>query len=296
MKQPKRLKENDKKEVEEISTVNFKKRYKTILILFCIIAGLVVVQGAYIFFLIFQNNQYLEERDQAIIDEKVYGDKLEDIYDHTSSNSYIMRNYDYTVDYDKKEYNLRLQYSYSTYFKYKLNKSHDFSRGGGHKEVVEALESFCDANSVKEVAVKINSSCVNPSDKEELINALLGFVQDKGNITNSIHLISEINDVPKYPIETICEGNGDVEDKSILLASLLESLGFDTILVLTPAYCFVGVNMTAPPTHRFSGNTWNVTYKATKFYTCDTAIKNWRVGDLTKSLQNEVYYIAEVKC
>ena len=99
--------------------------------------------------------------------------------------------------------------------------------------------------------------------------------------------------MPKYPIETICEGGGDCEDQSILFVSLLESIGFDTILIIIPGHCYAGVRLDAAPTW---GDGWSVSVDEVKYYTCETTMEGWRVGDLPTSSQEQSAYTAEVVC
>ena len=47
-------------------------------------------------------------------------------------------------------------------------------------------------------------------------------------------------DHPKHPIETLWEKEGDCEDSSALYASIMESLGYDTVLVLLEAQIEIG--------------------------------------------------------
>ncbi|WP_298665711.1 hypothetical protein [uncultured Methanofollis sp.] len=49
---------------------------------------------------------------------------------------------------------------------------------------------------------------------------------------------------PKYPVETLVDGEGDCEDSSILAASLLTFMGYDTVLLGYSDHMAVGVQMT----------------------------------------------------
>ena len=49
------------------------------------------------------------------------------------------------------------------------------------------------------------------------------------------------SDYWQYPAETLLSGEGDCEDQALLLASLLEALGMDTVLVIEPGHASVGV-------------------------------------------------------
>ena len=50
-----------------------------------------------------------------------------------------------------------------------------------------------------------------------------------------------VSDYWQYPAETLLSGKGDCEDQALLLASLLEALGMDTVLVIEPGHASVGV-------------------------------------------------------
>ncbi len=54
---------------------------------------------------------------------------------------------------------------------------------------------------------------------------------------------SPTGDYPSYPLETLERGNGDCEDLSILLSSLLRHEGFDSILLIMPAHAAVAVSL-----------------------------------------------------
>lgn len=48
---------------------------------------------------------------------------------------------------------------------------------------------------------------------------------------------------PRFPVETLFDGRGDCEDKAILTASLLYSLGYDVALLRLPNHMAVGVRL-----------------------------------------------------
>lgn len=54
---------------------------------------------------------------------------------------------------------------------------------------------------------------------------------------------SPTGDYPSYPLETLERGNGDCEDLSILLSSLLRHEGFDSILLIMPSHAAVAVSL-----------------------------------------------------
>lgn len=78
------------------------------------------------------------------------------------------------------------------------------------------------------------------SEKIEYIN---GFVQALDYKSDSLN--NESYEYPRYPIETLFNGNGggDCEDMSILSASLLEKLGYEVALLRLPNHMAVGVKL-----------------------------------------------------
>lgn len=298
-KEPKKLlklkKEGEELKIKKRSVAEIQIRYKKLIIVLGIIAIICIAQTVAIITLAVLNVAYLNDRNAAVENLSVYKTRLDQIDENTDNNLYFMRNIDYNVNFGSKSCKMLIKYTYSTYFEFKLNKSHAFERTI-NEQVVKDLEAFCDANSVSKTAESIKLSCINSSIDEEVIDAILDFVQDKGDFAASIHDIEPFDDFPRYPVETICEGNGDVEDKSILLVSMLESLGFQTLLVLIPNHCYAAVKMDSAPIHSSTGNSINIIYNNSNYYACETSVSGYRIGDLPTAFQNEPYWVAEVIC
>ncbi|UCB59522.1 MAG: hypothetical protein JSV67_04310, partial [Thermoplasmatales archaeon] len=73
------------------------------------------------------------------------------------------------------------------------------------------------------------------------INYIAGFVQGLSYKPDSLY--NDSFEYPRYPIETLYNNGGDCEDKAILTASLLTSLGFEVALFRLPNHMAVGVNL-----------------------------------------------------
>jgi len=106
-----------------------------------------------------------------------------------------------------------------------------------------------------------------------LIEKIVEFIQRFDYIKDA-----KINfdDYPKYPIETIVEENGDCEDTSILLATLLESFGFDAILVKFSDHVGVGLNCD-------DCDGVNFEFNGNKYYYIETTGPNWEIGQLPEN-------------
>lgn len=89
-----------------------------------------------------------------------------------------------------------------------------------------------------------------------------------------IDYISQL-DWPKYPIETIIDERGDCEDTSFLMASILEALNYDTILLIYSDHAAVGVWC-----DDCYGTYYN--YHGKKYFFLETTgyADNWEIGQI----------------
>jgi len=81
-------------------------------------------------------------------------------------------------------------------------------------------------------------------DDVDKINFAVSFVQDLDYVSDDEN--GEEVEYPRYPIETLYEGNGgggDCEDKAILTASILHNMGYDVALLRLTNHMAVGVNI-----------------------------------------------------
>jgi len=82
---------------------------------------------------------------------------------------------------------------------------------------------------IKELANTLdNISGINGWDELTEANFILTFVQNIPYVSD--YPSTGFMDYYKFPLETLIEGGGDCEDKSILLATILDILGYNSIL------------------------------------------------------------------
>jgi hypothetical protein len=134
--------------------------------------------------------------------------------------------------------------------------------------------------------------------EEELADALLDFVQDKG-IALSIRYYPTIQ--LKYPIETLVEMGGDCDTHSFLYATLMKAAGFKVLLLLSKnpvgdlPHVATAVHLTNPPTHSLPEYEDKFfTYDGEKYYFAETTTWNYRVGDLPPWLKSVDFYIIPI--
>lgn len=119
-------------------------------------------------------------------------------------------------------------------------------------------------------------------DSGETVEFAASFVQDSGCIAYALE--GREGEYPKYPLETLWEKQGDCEDSSILLAAILQLMGYDAVLVNFPptgdedaGHMGVGV------AGNFSGTYYR--YDDTRYYYLETT-DLWNLGEIDDEYRN----------
>ncbi len=146
-----------------------------------------------------------------------------------------------------------------------------------------------DSDYIDEVAQVLNTAAIQAGYASNLGKAdfILSFV---GSIPYVLDPDDNF-DHPKHPIETLWENGGDCEDSSALYASIMESLGYQTVLALLEAkseygddwggHAMVGIYI---PNH--SGEYFNLDGDSRPYYHAETT--DWI--DEASGLGNEWWY------
>lgn len=94
---------------------------------------------------------------------------------------------------------------------------------------------------------------------------------------------------PKYPIETIIDQRGDCEDTSFLMASILEALDYDTIILIYSDHAAVGVWCDS-----CYGTYYD--YNGRKYFFLETTgyADNWEIGKIWGKYETESPRIIDV--
>jgi competence protein ComEC len=70
------------------------------------------------------------------------------------------------------------------------------------------------------------------------------FVQSLPYTVDSV--TTPYDEYPRYPIETLVDKGGDCEDTSILLASIIDKIGYGVVLIILPNHCCIRHNKRGP--------------------------------------------------
>jgi hypothetical protein len=134
------------------------------------------------------------------------------------------------------------------------------------------------ANQLKEFAEdeKYNDSATG--------NFILRFVQTiiRYNLDNKTHGCTEYW---SFPVETLVDKQGDCEDTSVLFASIMDALKYETILlfyILDEDYGHLAVGI-----HLYETLGEFVTYGGNKYYYCETTTQGYNIGRLPPDIEGE---------
>lgn len=134
--------------------------------------------------------------------------------------------------YNGYAFSTNLKFSYSDYQYYHgLSKTQAYNRFASENNSHEYLLSL---------AAQLDAdAAAHGVSKTEMAEFLTAFVQQ--GIPYVKDPYNKGNDYPKYPIETIVDRGGDCEDKSALLVALLNTFGFDAVLIALPGHMAAGL-------------------------------------------------------
>lgn len=105
----------------------------------------------------------------------------------------------------------------------------------------------------------------------ERLNLIIALVQ-------SFTYVEEDGEYPRYPIETLVEGQGDCEDLAILTVAILQQMGFSSVLLAytEERHIAVGVRVVLPAGSDAHAYEWN----GDAYYYLETTSTGWEIGEI----------------
>ncbi|MDX2002692.1 MAG: hypothetical protein SFW35_09670 [Chitinophagales bacterium] len=187
----------------------------------------------------------------------------------------LIRKYKWT--YNQKPQVMTFRFSQNDYLYYRhLARGQnyaDFTREDQEHAVVSAFAR----------AIRAKADFLKLSEWQR-VNYVVAFVQ-------GLKYVKDANDkieYAKYPVETLVDLGGDCEDSAILLAALLDEMGYATILISPPGHMAVGIACAD-----CQGS--YIDYKGRKYYYTETTSTGWKIGELpyehSKNFVSKVYPI-----
>jgi hypothetical protein len=177
-------------------------------------------------------------------------------------------------EYKNEEHNLTLSIPLKEYLSYKerqrpswlnYNQYHPYfffaeyaamARDPGDDAIIENVVDYLN-----------NLAAAEQLDDRQRIDLSLAFVQ---SITYGGDNVTTASDeYPRYPVETLFEKEGDCEDTSILLAAILNDMGYDVALLLFEEFDHMGLGINYPLEY---GNSW--LHDGRRYWYLDTSGKH----------------------
>jgi hypothetical protein len=159
-------------------------------------------------------------------------DGIPNEYDIYPNGGGYVYNSNYTITILDRSYPISISIPEDRYYMYKQYMSHKFSYGFTN------ITDYVTPNDpvIEQIVTRINqiSPDIDPLYYYRLINEIV--YESDFNSTG-------LDEYPKYSVETLIDRNGDCEDTSFLIASLLKKLVKDVVLLRYPSHLAVGVNM-----------------------------------------------------
>lgn len=97
------------------------------------------------------------------------------------------------------------------------------------------------------------------------------------------------DEYPRYPVETLFKRGGDCEDTSVLIATLLDGLGINVVLLHLEGEQHIALGVDVPKSYGIYYE-----YIGTKYWFLETTAEGWRVGDFPTEFKDDKAYIYPV--
>lgn len=142
----------------------------------------------------------------------------------------------------------------------------------------EMAKDSDDDSYIDHMVQQINEAALESNFTEpQKMNFIIAFVQSLPYTSDTE--TTPYDEYPRYPVETLFDRGGDCEDTSILVASLLDRMGYDVaLLVLKDAqHMAVGIAL--------SGNYGTYyEYGGKQYFYLETTGEGWNIGEIPPSI------------
>ncbi|MEG6615612.1 hypothetical protein V6C27_04120 [Peptococcaceae bacterium 1198_IL3148] len=205
---------------------------------------------------VFSESNYTTEKNTDLETKLTVGEQTDNYIQRTYQWNYAARQWTWTINIHEDHYN---------YFKnLKRPMTDDYS--------IYVTNEFDDAY-IESLVSKFKSDTKKYGFTErETVDFIVAFVQSLKYVLDDVS--TGYDEYPKYPLETLVDQQGDCEDTSILLASLLREMGYGVVLIMFPDHMGVGVKGSPDmPGHYFE-------YEGSRYYYVETTGSGWGIGNL----------------
>ena len=132
---------------------------------------------------------------------------------------------------------------------------------------------------IKDIVTTIKDAAEkNGISNDEVPYLVTSFVQSLTYTSDKV--TTGYDEYPRFPYETLYDNGGDCEDTSILVASLLQEMGYGVVLIKLPDHMAVGVKCDSDmPGYSYS-------YEGDRYCYLETTAKGWPIGEMPPEYEN----------
>ncbi|MFX1538695.1 MAG: hypothetical protein ACFFDI_31290 [Promethearchaeota archaeon] len=238
-----------------------------------------------------QEYSELDEMYNKVIQEKnelneSFQEFRNDVF-YRAEDNYTTVTIAYFTNFSQNQQIISLSVSYEKYDAYH-KKHHPY---WGENNLTSAIEYITSNETVINQIVETIRN--QTKSEEELANAILSFVQDKGGLSIRYYPTTEL----KYPIETLVEMGGDCDTHSFLYGTLMKAAGFKVLILLSNEtlsdglfHAATAIHLKNPPQNSLSKyDDYSLFYNGEEYYYAETTHAHWRVGDLPPWVGNVTF-------
>ena len=217
----------------------------------------------------------LENSQLQVLENDEYIDLIDEIY--------VKQHYEWEYGYSEWSWDLTIPLV--LYLDY-----HSRHRPSDFKDYVKLALDPGDDIYITNIVEALESAAENKGfSKYETVEYVISFVQSLPYTVDSVD--TRWDEYPRYPIETLFDRGGDCEDTSILVAALLDEMGYDVCLLIleNEEHCAIGI----AGGEGIYGSYYRV--DDTKYFYVETTGEGWEIGELPSSINDDTALVYSLK-
>ena len=202
------------------------------------------------------------------------------------NESQYQRTYTQTTDGHYTEFEMRVPEALYDYYESRLRIQPTTTQE--HEYGVYVADQY-DTNYLDWVADEFEAyGQRNGLSDRQVIDQVIGFVQQLEYTTDQVN--NGYSNYPQFPIETLVLREGDCEDTSILMASLFNRMGYDTVLVESPGDQHLAVGIAGEES--ITGSYYQ--RNGTRYYYVEATAPGFAVGEIPNNFEADSVYLHDV--
>ncbi len=179
----------------------------------------------------------------------------------------VTQHYDWDYGYSTWDWDLPIPMS--LYVEYS-----ERARPSSWNEWIQMAKDPDDDHYIDQMIQGINEAAMKKGFTEkEKVNFVIAFVQSLPYTEDDV--AARWDEYPRYPVETLFDRGGDCEDTSILVAALLDRLGYDVALLILDDEDHAAVGVSIKGMH---GTYYE--YEGKKYFYLETTGDGWKIGEM----------------